>query len=92
MNIRPLNDRVLVRRIPEPEAQTYIVRPESAQVPSTWGQVVAVGPGKMSKKGWRVPVGVKPGEVVIFGPYVDFDKDDLVMIQEQDIRGVVYGA
>jgi chaperonin GroES len=58
---------------------------------STWGQVVAVGPGKRGKHGELIPCDVREGDVVIFGPYNDLEMEDLVMIQEADIRLVVEG-
>ncbi len=92
MNIRPLYDRVLVRRLPPPASEGLVVIPDAAVEKSTWGQVVAVGLGRRTESGGRIPPEVKAGDVVIFGPYTDFDRDDLVMIQEADIRAVVHNA
>lgn len=93
MNIHPLNDRILVQRIPDPSAESsFLITPDVAKPLSTWGRVVSVGPGKRTRKGERIPVAVKPGDVILFGKYVDFDEDNYVMIQEADIRGVVQNA
>src|ERR1039457_7359466 len=88
MNLRPLNDRVLVRRIQSPEPAAIVV-PDCAQQPSLIGEVVAVGPGKRREDGSRQPLDVKPGQLVAFGNFTDFDDNDLVLIQEADIRGIV---
>ena len=92
MNVRPLNDRVLVKRIVMPVSQGVIVTPQCAEEPSTWGRVMAVGPGRKTKTGNRIACEVRVGDVILFGKYTDFDQDDFVMIQEADIRGVVAEA
>lgn len=91
MNIRPLNDRLLIKRIPM-RIHSSILIPEIAVKESIWGQVLAVGPGRRGRNGIRISVEVNPGDVVIFGDFVDFNQDGLVMIQEGDIRGVVTNA
>ena len=88
MNLRPLNDRVLVRRIQSPEPSAIVV-PDCAQQPSLIGEVVAVGPGKRREDGSRQPLDVKPGQLVAFGNFTDFDDNDFVLIQEADVRGIV---
>ena len=86
MTVRPLNDRILVKRLPLPEQDGLIIAPEIGREPSFRGKVVSVGPGKRGKHAQRIPCDVLPGDVVLFGKYTDFDRDDLVMIQEGDIR------
>ena len=86
--IRPLNDRILVRRIGPAPTKSSIVAPDIAKERSLRGWVVAVGPGKRGKHGKRIPCDVQPGEIVQFGTFTDFDQNDLVMIQEQDVRYV----
>lgn len=90
--IRPLADRVLIRRLPLEEMHGPIVIPDIAQnikeAPIVRGVVVATGPGKRLKDGSRKPMEVKRGDMVLIGPYVDFERDDLVMCNEADIRGV----
>lgn len=88
MKVRPLNDRILVKRLPLEAQMSRIIAPEISREPSYRGIVMAVGPGKRGKKGQRIPCDVKPGDVVLFGQYTDFEQDNLVMIQEQDVRYV----
>ena len=89
-NVRPLNDRVLIRRIADSgNGSAIIALPESARVPSRRGVVVSVGPGKRGADGSRRPLAVKPGNVIYFGRYTDYDDGELLLIQEADIVGVV---
>lgn len=92
-NIKPLSDRVLIRRLPLEEMHGPIVLPDSARDPHdkplTRGVVLAVGPGRVRKDGSRIPPDVKVGQMVVIGPYVDFEHNDLVMCNEGDIRGVL---
>lgn len=83
--IRPLDDRILVRRIPA-ENTNQIVVPDVAEPRSTRGVVLAVGPGKRNEEGKRIKCDVLPGQIVHFGPYTDLDRDDWVMIREGDVR------
>lgn len=91
--IRPLSDRVLIRRLPLEEMHGPIVLPDIARdtkdKPLTRGVVLAIGPGRIRKDGSRIPPDVKVGQTVVIGPYVDFERDDLVMVNEADIRGVL---
>jgi chaperonin GroES len=86
--IEPLDDRVLVRRIPE--AEGLLIAPDIAKGLAGRGEVLAVGPGKMMKGGWRRPVAVDVGDIVHFNSrWNDMPAtpiaDDLVLIQEMDI-------
>lgn len=63
-----------------------LVIPDIAQEASTRWEVLAVGPGKRNKKGHRIPCDVKPGDVVVLGPYKDYEDGDLAMFMEGDIR------
>ena len=92
MMIRPMNDRIMVRRIPETDSKSVIIIPDVAQQPSYRGEILSVGPGKRRPDGSRQPLDVKPGEIVWFGQYTDFDNEDYVMIQEADIRFVERNA
>lgn len=83
MNIRPLKDRLVVRRFESPSVHGVIFLPESAREQCNVGEVVAVGP--------KVD-GVFPGDTVYFGPFVDFESEGLVLIQEGDIRVVMQNA
>ena len=94
MKIRPLHDRVIVRR--EEEEQTTaggILLPGSAQEKPNQGQVVAVGSGRILDNGDVRAVDVKVGDTVLFGKYsgteVKVDSDELVVMKEDDIMAVI---
>ncbi|MDR2837326.1 MAG: co-chaperone GroES [Azonexus sp.] len=94
MNIRPLHDRVIVKRI-EAERTTAsgIVIPDSAGEKPDQGEVLAVGPGKRDDAGNRIAPDVKKGDRVLFGKYagqaVKVDGDEVLVMREEDIMGVV---
>lgn len=96
MNIRPLHDRVLVRRMEE-ETMTAggIVLPGSAAEKPTQGEVIAVGKGKILESGDIRPMDVKVGDKVLFGQYsgsaVKVDGEEMMMMREEDIMGVIEG-
>jgi chaperonin GroES len=83
MNIRPLKDRLVVKRLPSPEKSGSIVIPDVAKEKLTMGTVISIGP-KVDD--------VKVGDTVYFGRMVDLEQYDFVMIQEADIRVVVDNA
>jgi chaperonin GroES len=94
MKIRPLNDRILVKRL-EQEAKTAggIIIPDSAKEKPAEGKVVAVGNGKMNEAGQRVALEVKAGDRVLFSKYggtdVKIDGEDFLIMREDDILGIV---
>ncbi|MCI5166880.1 MAG: co-chaperone GroES [Candidatus Electrothrix sp. GM3_4] len=94
MNIRPLNDRILVKRLEE-ETQTAggIIIPDSAQEKPAEGEIVAVGPGKMTDAGQRTAMDVNTGDRVLFSKYggtdVKFDGENYLIMREDDILGVI---
>lgn len=94
MAIRPLHDRVLVRRIDdEKKSPGGIVIPDSAAEKPMQGEVVAVGNGKIQENGEQRPLDVKAGDKVLFGKYsgteVKVDGEELLVMREDDIMGVV---
>jgi chaperonin GroES len=94
MKIRPLQDRVVVKRQDEETTSSGgIVLPGSATEKPQQGEVVAVGPGKKTEDGKVVPVDLKVGDQVIFGQYggntVIVDGDELLILNESEIFGVV---
>ncbi|MCF3935460.1 co-chaperone GroES [Acuticoccus sp. M5D2P5] len=97
MNFRPLHDRVVVRRI-ESEEKTKggIIIPDTAKEKPQEGEVVAVGPGARNEQGQVTPLDVKAGDRVLFGKWsgteVKLDGEDLLIMKESDIMGVVEGA
>ena len=95
MNIRPLHDRVVVRRMEE-ETKTAggIVLPGSAAEKPNRGEVIAVGTGKPLDNGEVRPVSVKVGELVVFGQYsgsntIKVDGEDLLIMNESELLGVI---
>ena len=94
MKLRPLHDRVIVKRIEE-ERKTSggIVIPDTATEKPSQGEIVAVGPGKTDENGKLIPIGVKPGDKILFGKYsgteFKLDGDDLLHMREDDIIGIV---
>jgi len=95
MKIRPLHDRVIVRR-EEEEQKTAggILLPGSAQEKPNRGEVIAVGSGRVLDNGELRPVDVKIGDVVVFGQYagndkIDVDGEELIILSESDIKAVV---
>jgi len=94
MKIRPLHDRVIVKRIEE-ERKTAggIVIPDNAAEKPDQGEVLAIGTGKVMDDGKVRPLAVKVGDRVIFGKYsgstVKVDGDELLVMREEDIMGVV---
>jgi chaperonin GroES len=94
MKIRPLNDRVLVKRLEE-EAKTAggIIIPDTAKEKPAEGEVVAVGPGKMNNKGERTAMDIKAGDRVLFSKYggtdIKIEGQDYLIMREDDILGVV---
>ncbi len=95
MKFRPLGDRVLVRRTDEEQTtEGGIVLPGSAAEKPSEGEVLAVGPGTTLDNGEVKAVSVKEGDLVVFGQYagsntVKIDGDELVILNEQDILGVI---
>lgn len=96
MKIRPLHDRVIVRRTEE-ERKTAggIVIPDTAKEKPVQGEVIAVGKGKLLENGEIRPLDVKPGDKVLFGKYsgteVKVGSEELLVMREEDIMGVVEG-
>jgi chaperonin GroES len=97
MSFRPLHDRVVIRRL-EGEEKTAggIIIPDTAKEKPMEGKVVAVGPGARDENGKIVALDVKAGDTVLFGKWsgteVKIDGEELIIIKESDIMGVVDGA
>ncbi len=94
MKIRPLNDRLLVKRLAEEEKTAGgIIIPDSAKEKPAEGEVVAVGPGKVADNGERVALEVKEGDRVLFSKYggtdVKLAGEDFLIMREDDILGIV---
>ena len=96
MKIRPLHDRVVVRRMEEERTSAGgIVIPDSATEKPIQGEVIAVGNGKILDSGETRPLDVKVGDRVLFGKYsgteVKLDGEDYLVMREEDIMGVIEG-
>jgi chaperonin GroES len=96
-NFRPLHDRVLVKRVKEEEkTKGGIIIPDTAQEKPQEGEIVAVGPGARDEDGERIPLDVKVGDRILFGKWsgteVKVDGEELLIMKESDIMGVVEGV
>ncbi len=97
MKIRPLHDRVIVKRLDqEKKTASGLVIPDTAAEKPDQGEVVAVGKGKRSDEGKLIPIDLHVGDRVLFGKYsgqtVRVKGDELLVMREEDIMGVVEGA
>src|SRR3978361_636511 len=97
MKFRPLHDRVVIRRVEE-EGKTKggIMIPDTAKEKPQEGEVIAVGPGARDDDGKLQPMSLKPGERILFGKWsgteVKIDGEDLLIMKESDILGVIEDA
>jgi chaperonin GroES len=94
MKLKPLNDRVVVKRLEEKEAKKgSIIIPDTAKEKPQEGEVIAVGPGKLTKDGKRQAVGVKAGDKILFGKWsgneVKMDDEEYLIMREEDILAVL---
>ncbi len=97
MKFRPLHDRVVVRRI-DAEEKTLggIIIPDTAKEKPMEGEIIAVGPGARNEQGQLVPPDVKAGDRILFGKWsgteVKLDNEELLIMKESDIMGVIEGT
>jgi len=97
MKVKPLQDRILIKRVEE-ESKTKggIIIPDSAKEKPQEGLVVAVGPGKVTDTGTRVAPEVKAGDRILFGKWsgteIKLDGEDLLIMKESDIMGIIEGS
>jgi chaperonin GroES len=97
MKFRPLHDRVVVRRV-DAEEQTKggIIIPDTAKEKPQEGEIVAAGPGARDESGKLVPLDLKAGDRILFGKWsgteVKIDGEDLIIMKESDVMGVVEGV
>jgi chaperonin GroES len=97
MKFRPLHDRVVVRRIEgEDKTKGGIIIPDTVKEKPQEGEVIAVGPGARDESGKLVPLELKAGDRVLFGKWsgteVKIDGEDLLIMKESDVMGVIEGA
>lgn len=94
MQVRPLHDRVLVKRMNEEEkSKGGIIIPDTAKEKPIQGEIIAVGQGRIGEDGKVRPLDVKKGDRVLFGKYagteIKIDGDEFLMMREEDILGVL---
>lgn len=94
MKIRPLQDRVIVKRVEEEEkTKGGIIIPETAKEKPQAGQIIAAGPGKVTDDGKKIPMEVKVGDRILFGKYsgteIKIDGEEHLIMREDDILGVI---
>ena len=94
MNIRPLHDRVLIKRLEEGESKSgSIIIPDSAKEKPQQGEVQGVGAGKLSEKGERIAPVVKKGDRILFGKYsgadIKLEGEEYLILKEDEILGVL---
>ncbi len=97
MQFRPLHDRVLVRRVAEEEKTAGgIIIPDTAKEKPMQGEIIAVGSGSKAEDGKVTPLDVKVGDIILFGKWsgteVKMDGEELLIMKESDIMGVIEGA
>ncbi len=97
MKFRPLHDRVVVRRIEgEEKTKGGIIIPDTAKEKPQEGEVIAVGPGARDESGKLVPLDLKAGDRILFGKWsgteVKIDGEELLIMKESDVMGVVEGV
>jgi chaperonin GroES len=94
MKIRPLHDRILVKRIEEQEVRRGgIIVPDTAKEKPQEGKVIAAGNGKVGEDGKRIPLDVKAGDRILFGKYagseVKVEDEEYLILREEDVLGII---
>lgn len=94
MELKPLHDRVVVRSLdPETRSPGGIVIPDNAKEKPTTGEILAVGPGRITQEGANIPTSVRVGERVLFGQYagqkVKVNGEEVTILREEDILAIV---
>ena len=94
MKIRPLHDRILIKRLEEQETRKGgIIIPDTAKEKPQEGKVVAVGNGRVTEDGKKIPLDVKSGDRILFGKYsgneVKIDDEDYLILKEEDVLAIL---
>lgn len=97
MNVRPLHDRIIVQRLDEGEQQIGgIIIPDSAKEKPQQGKVLAVGDGRMTDEGKRIPLDVRAGDLILFGKYsgqeIKLDGTEYLIVKEDEVLAVIDDA
>jgi chaperonin GroES len=96
MKVRPLNDRIIVKRLEEEEkTKGGIIIPDSAKEKPVEGKVIAVGDGRINKDGKKIPMEIKKGDRILFTKYggteIKMDGEEYLMMKEDDVLAVIEG-
>lgn len=94
MDIRPLHDRIIIRRVDQTESTVgSIIIPDSAKEKPQQGEVIAVGSGKLLENGTRSEIEVKPGDRILFGKYsgseIKVSGEEYLIVREDEILGIL---
>ncbi len=94
MKIRPLHDRIVIKRMEEQEQKKGgIIIPDTAKEKPQEGKVIAVGNGKVSDEGKKIPLDVKAGDKILFGKYsgseVKIDDEEYLIMREEDVLAII---
>ena len=94
MNVRPLHDRIIVRRLDEGEQKIGgIIIPDSAKEKPQQGKILAVGDGKVTEQGTRIAMDLQPGNIILFGTYsgqdIKIDGEDYLIVKEDEVLAVI---
>jgi chaperonin GroES len=97
MNVKPLHDRIIVQRLDEGEQQIGgIIIPDSAKEKPMQGKVLAVGDGRITEDGKRIPLDVRPGNLILFGKYsgqeIKLDGTEYLIVKEDEVLAVIDDA
>jgi chaperonin GroES len=97
MNFRPLHDRIIVQRLDEGEQQIGgIIIPDSAKEKPQQGKVIAVGAGRITDEGKRIPLDIEAGNVILFGKYsgqeIKLDGEEYLIVKEDEVLAVIDSA
>jgi chaperonin GroES len=97
MKVRPLHDRILIKRVEEKETvKGGIIIPDTAKEKPQEGEVIAVGGGKKTEEGKVIPLDVKAGDRILFGKYsgteIKIDEEEFLIIREDEVLGVIEAA
>ena len=97
VNVRPLHDRILVKRVEEQETvRGGIIIPDTAKEKPQEGKVIAVGNGKRTEDGKLIPLDVKVGDRILFGKYsgtdIKIEEEEYLILREEEVLGIIEGA
>ena len=97
MNVKPLHDRIIVQRLDEGEQQIGgIIIPDSAKEKPMQGKVLAVGDGRITEDGKRIPLDVRPGNLILFGKYsgqeIKLDGTEYLIVKEDEVLAIIDDA